>query len=249
MRSKLSTYSDFLEEDFIKKSGYLNETEIHRKRWELISCIQAFELSPRKRCLVFGVGNEVLPEFLAGYVDVESILATDLVHTGNSWDNTNQLCKSKDQLFRGGFTTKEIFDKKVSFVNVDMNHIPDLGQFDFIWSICAFEHLGSIEKGIEFIHNSNRLLAPGGIACHTTEFNTISNRDTLDNASSVFFRHQDIERIRKEVIEKGFQMEEVDYSLGNHVNDIDCAVKDRRPHLKVRLDPYVITCIRLIIKR
>jgi cyclopropane fatty-acyl-phospholipid synthase-like methyltransferase len=34
------------------------------------------------------------------------------------------------------------------FRRADMNAMPDtLGQFDFVWSACAFEHLGSIRQG------------------------------------------------------------------------------------------------------
>jgi hypothetical protein len=41
-----------------------------------------------------------------------------------------------------------MFDALVDFDVADMNAMPDtLGQFDFVWSACAFEHLGSIRQG------------------------------------------------------------------------------------------------------
>ena len=43
------------------------------------------------------------------------------------------------------------------------------GGFDFCWSICAFEHLGSIEQGLRFVERTGRLLKPGGVAVHTTD--------------------------------------------------------------------------------
>ena len=47
--------------------------------------------------------------------------------------------------------------RRVSFRAVDMNTIAaDLTDFDFCWSSCCFEHLGSIDHGLQFIHNTMR---------------------------------------------------------------------------------------------
>ncbi|HZI52320.1 MAG TPA: hypothetical protein VFD56_01350, partial [Chitinophagaceae bacterium] len=46
---------------------------------------------------------------------------------------------------------EDLFRKSVVYRAVDMNKIPgDLVDFDFNWSSCSFEHLGSIEKGMRF---------------------------------------------------------------------------------------------------
>ena len=61
----------------------------------------------------------------------------------------------------------EQFNRLVSFREIDMNAIPsDLRVFDFCWSLCAFEHLGSIRQGLAFVIISVALLRPGGVAVH-----------------------------------------------------------------------------------
>jgi SAM-dependent methyltransferase len=113
----------------------------------------------------------------------------------------------------------ELFDEKVDFRVVDMNAIPeDLGQFDFVWSACAFEHLGSLQHGYDFIQNAARLLAPGGIGVHTTEMNCSSNGETLDRGSTVLFRRRDFERMAQALGGQGFQVE-LNFDLGNEPLD------------------------------
>ncbi len=75
---------------------------------------------------------------------------------------------------------RQQFNRFVEFREVDMNTVPDdLAGYDFCWSACALEHLGSLDNGIKFIRRSLACLAPGGVAVHTTEFNTSSDEDTL----------------------------------------------------------------------
>ena len=74
---------------------------------------------------------------------------------------------------------------------------PDLDGFNFTWSACAFEHLGSIKLGQEFIQNQMHCLRPGGVAVHTTEYNVLSNADTISEGETVLFRRRDVERIVK----------------------------------------------------
>ena len=84
--------------------------------------------------------------------------------------------------------------KRVSYRNVDMNNIPDdIVGYDFCWSTCAFEHLGSLYHGIEFVKNSLKTLKPGGIAVHTTEFNLYSDDWTYETEGCSMYRKCDIE--------------------------------------------------------
>jgi 2-polyprenyl-3-methyl-5-hydroxy-6-metoxy-1,4-benzoquinol methylase len=65
------------------------------------------------------------------------------------------------------------FKARVSYRTLDMNYIPEElnGKFDFVWSTCSVEHVGTILLGQRFIINTLNLLKPGGIAIHTVEFN------------------------------------------------------------------------------
>jgi glycosyltransferase involved in cell wall biosynthesis len=104
-----------------------------------------------------------------------------------------------------------------------MNNIPEdlkQGEFDFIWSSCAFEHIGSIEHGLRFVKESLKCLKPGGMAIHTTEFNCSSNEETLNTDNLVLFRHRDIQRLISELTAKGYRVEPPDYWMGDSKYDL-----------------------------
>jgi 2-polyprenyl-3-methyl-5-hydroxy-6-metoxy-1,4-benzoquinol methylase len=90
-----------------------------------------------------------------------------------------------------------------------MNHIPaDLmnEEFDFVWSCCALEHLGTMEKCVEFIFNAMKCLKPGGLAVHTTEYNTFGLW-TVSQGSTVFFRKKEIIEIARRLVSEGHKIE------------------------------------------
>ena len=91
----------------------------------------------------------------------------------------------------------DVFDANVSYRICDMSDIPeDLNGFDFNWSSCCFEHLGSLEAGMDFVINAvEKTLRPGGIAVHTTEFNLSSNEQTVEEGPTVIYRRRDIEEL------------------------------------------------------
>lgn len=70
----------------------------------------------------------------------------------------------------------------------DMNNISAslFDGFDFVWSPCALEHLGSKQLGLEFIVKSAQCLKPGGMAVHATEFD-LSGQSKIDNWQTVLY--------------------------------------------------------------
>ena len=113
-------------------------------------------------------------------------MATDGPLAGH-WQASGEYAANKGQLFHPEMISREQFDEHVSFEFCDMNKIHShLKDYDFCWSSCAFEHLGSIEHGINFVLNSvEGCLKIGGIACHTTELNLSSEDDTLETGVTV----------------------------------------------------------------
>jgi len=82
---------------------------------------------------------------------------------------------------------------RVTLCNVDMNDVPaDIGTFDVIWSSCVIEHLGSPERGLDFVLESCRLLTPGGLAVHTTELELTRRESTADYGHCAVYRLQDL---------------------------------------------------------
>jgi SAM-dependent methyltransferase len=252
---KASVYDDFLQKWFIDTCEELKIAPVlHRKVWEETYVVNTLrsKLKPGMKGIVFGVGEERLPSLFASYGC--KILATDLnpnEDASKGWAATAQL-GSLDKIYHADLVDRESFDRLVSFEYADMNNIGEHlhGQFDFCWTLCAFEHLGSIEKGLQFIKNTGKLLKPDGISAHTTEFN-YSRTDTIDNWGTVLFRKSDFENLYSRL--SSYKLPPANYDVG--VNPVDSFI-DMPPyawheghnenlnhcHLKLMVDGFPSTC-------
>ena len=226
LKSKLCTQEDCETSWFFY---WLKEMRLgfvyHRKLWEFAYIVQqlyaADMLRSGRRGLGFGCGTEPLPSLFAKYG--AAALGTDLApdaEAGAAWIAANAHSSSRDKLIN-----KEICEdaEKLELINhafADMNHIPAEynEKFDFTWSSCALEHVGSIELGLAFIENSLNTLKPGGIAVHTTEYN-LDNGETLDNWGTVLFQRKHMEQLASRLSERGFLVEEFDFGAGSRVLD------------------------------
>ena len=257
-RSELCKAKDVQADWYLRWCNELDEQpNFHRKQWEYVYITQALWergcIAENKKGLVFAVGTEPLPALFASYGC--SILATD-IYPGKGiemgWDNGNQLCFGVDALNKRGICNDKLFKEKVSYRAVDMNDIPaDLVGFDFNWSSCSFEHLGTLEKGLRFLKNQLSTLKPGGWAVHTTEYNIASNDETQENNNTVIYRQRDIEHIVNELREEGHFVEELDLSIGGLPEDfmVDTEPHQQKVHLKLQVDKYVVTSLGLIIRK
>lgn len=229
----------------------------HRKLWEWVYISQALYergcLTEGKRGVVFGVGEECTPDLYASFGC--EILATDLgadESAAQGWmEHGQNVGGNLDKLNQYHFCSPPEFKKKVSWCDVDMNHIPaDIQGYDFCWSSCALEHLGNLENGLEFIKNSLRTVRKGGIAVHTTEYNLSSNEDTFESEGLSVYRRCDIERVVGELRAAGHYVYPLDWHLGDGVLDrfVDLPPYSQKDmHLRLRLSEYPCTSIGLII--
>ena len=257
-RSELCKAMDYQSAWYKRWCDELSEVpNFHRKQWEFVYVMQALWergcIIPGNKGLVFAVGTEPLPALFAQYGC--TILATDIFleeGIAKGWNNGNQLCFGKESLNTRGLCDPEAFNRLVSYRAVDMNAIPaDLAGFDFNWSSCSFEHLGTLEKGFDFLRNQLKTLRPGGWSVHTTEFNVSSNDETQENNDTVIYRHRDIEKIAAELRKEGHFVEETDYSLGGLPEDymVDTEPHLQDIHLKLQVGKYVVTSIGLILRK
>lgn len=221
---------------------------LHRKEWEFCYVAQTLYehgmLAPGKRGLGFAVGQEPMPALFAS-LGCE-IVATDLdpEKADPGWVSTNQNSSSIDTLLRPSICPSDLMRQRVTFREADMNDIAeDLTGFDFVWSCCSFEHLGSIAKGKEFIQRMMRCLRPGGLAVHTTEYNVGSNDKTVDNTGAVIFRRRDFEEMKKGLERGGHSVVPFDFDSGNLPADlhVDEPPYEQKVHLKLRLGGFVTT--------
>jgi 2-polyprenyl-3-methyl-5-hydroxy-6-metoxy-1,4-benzoquinol methylase len=257
LRSCQCTQSQLQSETFQAWGARLHERpmHMHRKTWEYCYIAQALYerdmLTPGRRGLGFAVGQEPLSAMFAslGCEIVASDLATEEAHKAN-WVETNQHAASLEALNQRGICQEDLFRQRVTFRFLDMRKLPDgLGSFDFIWSACSLEHLGTIGLGEKFIYESLKYLKPGGVAVHTTEFNVRSNIFTLTRGPIAVFRRRDLQRIAKRLRRSGYRVD-LDFASGSLPYD---KVVDRPPykqeiHLKLSLGLHILTSFGLIIE-
>lgn len=265
--SKPSTQAD-MESDWA--AYWFQELKIpltfHRKLWELAFVLQAVHeaggLRADARALGFGCGAEPIASYLAACG--VKVVATDLPpqkREAKGWLKTGQHASSLDAMFHAHLVARSVFDDRVEHRFVDMNAIPDdLANFDFCWSICAMEHLGSIEKGMEFVVSAMKTLRPGGLAVHTTEFNFLEDEKTLDNRPTVLFQRVHFEKLAERLRAAGHKVATLDFDVGTNPLDrfIDMPPYQHDwpahlrpwlsepPHIKLSIDGFVSTCFGLI---
>lgn len=255
--SQLCTASQFREPDYARICAAMTvKPALHRKQWELVYIVRCLELSgriaPGHRGLVFGVGREKLPSLFVSRGC--EIVATDLPveeRAGSNWVGSNEHSENLDSLFYRQIVNRERFYRKAAFRPVNMNAIPaDLVDFDFCWSSCAFEHLGSLEHGLNFVRNSLNCLKPGGVAVHTTEFNLGSATDTLVSGRCVVYRERDLLSFAKELQGQGHQIE-LNLNPGSEETDL-LIDRDRRGDIHLRLyinNRILATSVGLVVRK
>ena len=234
----------------------------HRKYWEYVFIIKALEklnmLQPGRRGLVFAAGNEPLISYFASK-GVE-VMATDMFpdQAGvERWSRTGQHAGNKEGLFKPGLVSRGEFDRLVSFQHTNMNHLPVdfYGQFDFVWSTCSVEHVGSISLGHRFALESMELLKPGGAGVHTVEFTLSSLDTTIEEGGTVLWRQSDMQTLYMDFGSLAYGMEAPCWNVGSHHHDLN---PDRPPyksdasmdnHIKLLIGDHVSTSMGWVVQK
>jgi SAM-dependent methyltransferase len=231
----------------------------HRKHWEWFYIAQAlFEhglLMCGKRGIGFGVGREPLPSLFAS-LGVQIVASDQSIEAAEraGWAKSNQHSQDITALNDARICTDDIFSRLVSFMEVDMNDIPSRldEEFDFCWSSCSLEHLGSLRHGFAFIENSLRTLKPGGCAVHTTEFNLSSQLDTIESKDLSIYRRSDIDEFLGKMTDQGFIVLPIDWTLGEGFAEMVVDLPPfggGEPHIRLKAGDYDTTSIGMIIQK
>lgn len=258
VRTRLCTQDQMLQPWFTAWCEEFHEPPYaHRKTWEFAYIAEALDalgvLQSGKRGLGFGVGREPLvPAFAARGVDV---VATDLDPESSEalgWLRSDQHADlAVESMMRPEVCPPDTFRQRVTARAVDMRAIPDdLRGFDFCWSACALEHLGTLDLGLEFIERSLDTLAPGGIAVHTTEYNLTSNDDTIDSGAVVIYRERDVRALIDRLEAAGHEVAALDLHPGEGLLDhyVDVPPYGKEPVLRFLFAKYTLTSVAFVIR-
>ena len=240
---------------------------LHRKLWEdayVIQCLwERGCLEPGKRGLGFAVGAEALPSLITKFG--AEVTATDLSHDderSQGWSLTQQHASDLEGLWKPHLVDRETFFQRCHFEPVDMCLIPGKfeGKYDFCWSVCAFEHLGALDKGLEFVVNAMRTLKPGGIAVHTTEYN-VSDGPTIDNWGTVLYQRAHFAKLDEMLRAQNCRLMEIDFDPGSELFDSYVDVPPfphdsemglttpTAPHIKLSVDGFAATSIAIVAEK
>lgn len=232
----------------------------HRKLWEYAFLLQAlFEEGMLREGLTgigFGCGEEPIPSYLASRGIQVTVTDLDPEQSrGKGWTSTGQHTSVIDLAYKPELLPRDDFDRRVSLRFVDMRAIPpDLaGRHDFCWSLCALEHLGSVESGLTFVESSLKTLKPGGVAVHTTEFQYAAGTDTFETESLSLFKREHFVDLKRRLEGAGHAVRELDFDIGDGVLDqfVDVPPFDARAaaHLKAAVCIHPTTSFGLIIRK
>jgi hypothetical protein len=247
---------DFLHAKFAEFLGLCGLPPLlHRKLWEWAFIYDRLNhagmLQPGKRGLGFGVGQEMLPALFASLG--VSITATDSPADEEHWADAGQHASIKELLFAPNIISRELFEDRVHFQPCDMRNVPpELNGFDFCWSSCCFEHLGTLERGLDFVlHSVEHTLAVGGVACHTTEVNLSSDEATIEAGRDIIYRKRDLLALCRTLEDRGHVVAPLRIEPGELLPDylVDVPPYRQDVHLKLLIGRFVSTSIGLVIRR
>lgn len=232
---------------------------LHRKLWEWCAVAQALEerdmLRAGRTGIGFAVGQEPLPSLFAARG--VHLVASDFHGEGSreAWATTGQLGDSLKAIHWPKVLPAAEFGERATYQNIDMRNLSAVPRaaYDFSWSSCSFEHLGSLDAGLQFLVDSLECLRPGGIAVHTTEFNVSSNDATKETGDDVIYRRKDIEAFDARLRGMGYGIEALNFDAGHDQHDLAYDFPPwythGRQHLKLQIHGFVSTSILLIIRK
>lgn len=240
--TRLVVLSDFSLDwyDRIVSKTFKTEKIINRKWWEFSVIHRAVEHSvdfKKKgadvRGFGFGVGIEPLgPAFVAA--GATKIVVSDMPPADNKEWGPDQHAAAIEGTMNTAICPKDVYLKAASFMHVNMLRLPaDLlqGGYDFVWSCSSLEHTGTIERSLTFLKDTIKMLKPGGVSVHTTEFIVSSAHHTVEIPNTfTMLRKKDIERLAVEVEGLGAKLTRRDYFAGGEHEDSRCDEARRTPY-------------------
>ena len=259
-KSEIISEKRFKEKNFFLWMNFLRDNpRLHSKQFQNYAIMEAANciIDSGKidvKAMGFGIGTEPIPAGLAklGF----HVLATDYLdgEIATEWKNTDQLVSSPEDLNVRGILTENEFKSKVRFANMDMNQIPENlnAQFDFVWSSCALGHIGSYQKGLDFILRSVELLAPGGIALHTTELDVSPGKSRFESPTLNLYREEDLYSLIDTLQSRGYLVDHFqNTSRWNAESEkfVDREPWGDRPHLRIQVFGREILSLALRIQK
>lgn len=229
----------------------------HRKQWEFCFMSHTLDhfdkLQAGKKGIGFAVGAEPLATYFVkkGAQMTVSDMPVEY-ELASSWAETAEHAAALKTTFRPGIIDFETYEKRATFMPIDMNQIPEdlmKGEYDFAYSSSSLEHVGSVELGREFILNSMKTLKKGGIAVHTTELAINSLDDPGNFKHMSIWLKKDVDLLAEKLAENGCRLLPMDYSIDAHSIVDEIIPYSSTEHFILKLDDTIHTSIAFVIEK
>jgi len=159
--SKLCDAIDFWNPSIVAQIRSMGQQpRFHTKQWEyaqLLECAARF--APSVDTMV-GLGCGVEPTIVRLAANTKQIVTTDLYGMPGAWKNA---AKRRDELW------PDLKNLRVHSMNMREIDLPPESA-DFVWSLCAVEHVGNADAVVDAVRQAGKLLRPGGHFFLSTEF-------------------------------------------------------------------------------
>lgn len=172
IRSKICDAADWFDPELLTViQQHLQEVpRFHRKQWEFATIFLMLQklglLTDGKTGLSMGGGKELLLYAIAR--QVKKLIITDLYDPSTEWDCART--GDPDEFIKMN-KPFPVDDSRLQALRMDMRQLEFKDEtFDFCYSSCAIEHIGSDTDFRQHLQEACRVLKPGGIYVLTTEF-------------------------------------------------------------------------------
>lgn len=250
--AKLTDALDFFQPEVVAHIRSMGEEpRFHAKQWEYAQVLEARDRhAPNAKDYVgVGCGREPLIPRLAERA--QTLIASDLYDMAGAWADATQ---RPDRIWP--------HLKGLRVHPMDMRRV-DLPaeSADFIWSLCAIEHVGDEDDVVDSVRQIGRLLRPDGVFVLTTEY-TFDEKSFYRSGRPSGTLSLSRDAIRRFFTETGLHcIEPVDLRLSTHPFNVPVWNKltDRMgmvnlPHVIYRVQPMPLrgtyaTCISVVLSR
>lgn len=264
LTSKLCDAADWFRPDILEIiTNELREVpRFHRKQWESAMIFRSLRQSGKLRSdsvgLSMGGGKELILYSLAPHL--KQLVVTDLYDTQTAWD-----CAKTDDpdAFIKQNKPFPVDDTKLKALQMDMRDLqfPDR-TFDFCYSTCAVEHIGTREDFLQHFNEVSRVLKDDGVYVFTTE---VSYGDTtIRDEHNYVFSLQELYEIfsesnlsPEEEFDARVTQHKINYPIPSNLRSLSHFVPElfterflqESPHVQLMRGKHPFTCGIFIMRK
>ena len=260
LSSRICRQSDLVSDSFRYWMAKMNHKPLmHRGYWEWFYIAQVlFErgvIKENSNGLTFSNGPGPLVALMASLgCNVTAVDLPRAISSAHDARPASQQSTILDELNDIDICQSVEFKERVKLLDVNMEQLSKndlMEKFDFLWAGTCLSHVGSIDRGAQFILWTLEFIKPGGVAVYTCDYNMSHSDETFESNTFSLFRRSDIEALERRLATLGHRLLHVDWhdGCGSADSYIDKAPYGSDPHLRLQILQFTVTSLGLIVMK